>query len=208
MNLQLENKRALVTGSNSGIGEAIAKALAAEGTAVVVHGRDETKTRRVADEITRSGSRAAVAIGDLASDVEAQRVVDAALAAFGSIDILVNNAGVFHVRGWWDTAPAQWIEIYNQNVGGSVRLVQALAPPMRDRRWGRIIQISPGPIMTPAIAKIGMKEQEQKQFIDRTLLKRWGRPEEVARLARFLLTDDSSFIVGEEIAIDGGRQLT
>jgi 3-oxoacyl-[acyl-carrier protein] reductase len=150
MNLQLENKRALVTGSSSGIGEAIAKALAAEGAAVVVHGRDETKARRVADEIARSGSRAAVAIGDLASDVEAQRVVDAALAAFGSIDILVNNAGVFHVRGWWDTAPAQWIEIYNQNVGGSVRLIQALAPPMRDRRWGRIIQISSGMGLLPS----------------------------------------------------------
>jgi NAD(P)-dependent dehydrogenase (short-subunit alcohol dehydrogenase family) len=51
-------------------------------------------------------------------------------------------------------------------------------------------------------------EEQQKQLVDRTLLKRWGRAEEVARLARFLLTDDSSFIVGEEIAIDGGRQLS
>ena len=72
----------------------------------------------------------------------------------------------------------------------------------------RVNTLSPGPIMTSAIAKIGMNEEEQKQFVDRTLLKRWGRAEEVARLARFLLTDDSSFIVGEEIAIDGGRQLT
>jgi 3-oxoacyl-[acyl-carrier protein] reductase len=71
MNLQLENKRALVTGSSRGIGEAIAKTLAAEGAAVVVHGRDETKTRRVADEIIQSGGRAAIAIGDLANDVEA-----------------------------------------------------------------------------------------------------------------------------------------
>jgi 3-oxoacyl-[acyl-carrier protein] reductase len=53
-----------------------------------------------------------------------------------------------------------------------------------------------------------MSEEAQKQFADRTLLKRWGRAEEVARLARFLLTDDSSFITGEEIAIDGGLQLT
>jgi 3-oxoacyl-[acyl-carrier protein] reductase len=150
MNLQLESKRALVTGSSRGIGEAIAKTLASEGAAVVVHGRDETKTRRVADEITQSGGRAAIAIGDLASDVEAKRVADAALAAFGGIDILVNNAGVFHVRGWWDTAPAQWIEIYNQNVAGSVRLIQALAPPMRERRWGRIVQISSGMGLLPS----------------------------------------------------------
>jgi NAD(P)-dependent dehydrogenase (short-subunit alcohol dehydrogenase family) len=51
-------------------------------------------------------------------------------------------------------------------------------------------------------------EEQQRQLVDRTLLKRWGRAKEVARLARFLLIDDSSFIVGEEIAIDGGRQLT
>ena len=149
MNLQLENKRALVTGSSRGIGEAIAKTLAAEGAAVVVHGRDETKIRRMADEITQSGGRATVAVGDLASDSEAQRVADVALAAFDGIDILVNNAGVFRVRGWWDTAPAQWIEIYNQNVASSVRLIQALAPPMRERRWGRIIQISSGMGLLP-----------------------------------------------------------
>lgn len=109
MNLQLENKPALVTGSGRGIGEAIAKTFAAEGASVVVHGRDETNARRVADEITRAGGRAAIAIGDLTSDAGAKRVADAALAAFGHIDILVNNAGVFHARGWWDTTPAQWI---------------------------------------------------------------------------------------------------
>ena len=165
MNLQLENKRALVTGSISGIGEAIAKTLAAEGAAVVVHGRDEKRTRRVANEIARSGGRGATAIGDLAGDAEAQRAPPprgdragpppppraphAALAAFGSIDILVNNAGVFYARGWWDTTPAQWIEIYNQNVAGSVRLIHALAPPMRERRWGRVIQISSGMGLLP-----------------------------------------------------------
>jgi 3-oxoacyl-[acyl-carrier protein] reductase len=149
MNLQLENKRALVTGSSRGIGEAIGKALAAEGVAVVVHGRDEKRAHRVADEITRSGGRAAIALGDLASDAEAKRVADAALAAFGGIDILVNNAGVFHARGWWDTTPAQWIEIYNQNVAGSVRLIQALAPLMRERHWGRIIQVCSGMGLLP-----------------------------------------------------------
>jgi NAD(P)-dependent dehydrogenase (short-subunit alcohol dehydrogenase family) len=60
MNLQLANKRALVIGSSRGIGEAIAKALVTEGAVVVVHGRDETKTRRVADEITESRGRAAI----------------------------------------------------------------------------------------------------------------------------------------------------
>jgi 3-oxoacyl-[acyl-carrier protein] reductase len=150
MDLQLENKRALVTGSSRGIGAAIARTLAAEGAAVVVHGRDEKKARLVADDITRSGGRSAIALGDLGSDDEAKRVANAALAAFGGIDILVNNAGVFFTRGWWDTTPAQWIEIYNQNVAGSVRLIQALAPTMRERRWGRIIQVSSSLGLQPA----------------------------------------------------------
>jgi len=68
MDLQLQGKRALVTGSSSGIGEAIAKALAKEGAAVVVHGRRENEVVRVAKAITDSGGSAAVALGDLATN--------------------------------------------------------------------------------------------------------------------------------------------
>ena len=92
MDLQLNGKRALVTGSTSGIGEQIAKTLAAEGVSVVVNGRREDEARRVAKAITDAGGRCAIALGDLASDEEAARVADAALAAFGGVDILVNNA--------------------------------------------------------------------------------------------------------------------
>ncbi len=152
MNLQLENKRALVTGSSSGLGEAIARTLAAEGVAVVVHGRDQERTRRVASAISGSGGRAAVALGDLASDDETKRVAADALAAFDGIDILVNTAGAFPRRGWWDTTPAQWVELYNQNVGGSIRLIQALVPAMRERGWGRVIQISSGLALSPGPA--------------------------------------------------------
>src|SRR5438105_2795360 len=93
MDLQLAGKRALITGSSSGIGTGIAKALAAEGVSVVVHGRDAARAEAVAQEIRASGGQAAVALGDLETDGGADAVAAAAQEAFGGIDILINNAG-------------------------------------------------------------------------------------------------------------------
>ena len=149
MKLQLEGKRVLVTGSSSGIGAAIAKSFAAEGAAVVVQGRNEKAARRVAEEITGAGGRSAVALGDLADDPQAAEVAKTALAAFGGIDILVNNAGAFPESGWWDTTPAQWVELYNQNVASMVRMIQPLVPGMKERGWGRVINIASGAGIMP-----------------------------------------------------------
>ncbi len=99
MNLRLEGKRALVTGSSSGIGEVIAHALAEEGVAVVVHGRSRERAQRVASEIAGRGGKAFVALGDLATDAGAREAAEQALAALGGVDILVNNAGEFPFRG-------------------------------------------------------------------------------------------------------------
>src|SRR6516165_1256725 len=121
MDLQLVGKRAVVTGSSSGIGEAIAKALAAEGAAVVVHGRREAEARRGAAESTAAGGKAVVAIGDLSSGAGAEGVVRATNRAFGGADILVNNAGAFPHGPWLEPTADQWPELYNQNVGSMVR---------------------------------------------------------------------------------------
>ena len=98
MDLRLAGKRALVTGSSSGIGEAIVKLLAAEGVAVVVHGRNESRANAVAEAIRAGGGRAEVALGDLTTDAGADAVAVAALAG-GPLDILVNNAGVLVDKG-------------------------------------------------------------------------------------------------------------
>ncbi len=154
MDLHLAGKRALVTGSSSGIGEQIAKTLAAEGASVVVHGRREAEARRVAREIADAGGRAAVATGDLGDDGQAAAVADGAVAAFGGIDILINNAGAFPMKGFLDTTAADWNQLFNDNVTSVVRLVTRLVPGMRDRGWGRVINIGSflGPMPEPFIA--------------------------------------------------------
>src|SRR5262245_3171217 len=93
MDLRLKGRRALVTGSSSGIGEAIAAARAEEGAHVVVHGRNEERARKAAEAIGRKGGRASIAIGDLATDAGAAAVAGQALKVLGGLDILVNNAG-------------------------------------------------------------------------------------------------------------------
>ena len=144
MDMQLQGKRALVTGSTDGIGEAIATALAREGVLVVIHGRNADKAKRVADAIAEAGGKAAVALGDLANDADADRVAKDALAAFGGIDILVNNLGAFPQKPWLETTAAEWNELYNQNVGSMVRMITRLVPAMKERGWGRAIQMGSG----------------------------------------------------------------
>lgn len=140
MDLQLAGKRALVTGSSSGIGAAVARELAAEGVAVVVHGRDRAKAEAVAAEIGAAG----VALGDVSTD-EGQAVGEAALAALGGVDILVNCAGGV-VRSdnpdFFDVSPEEWEQSYRLNLFSAVRLSQRLTPAMMDRGWGRVINVS------------------------------------------------------------------
>jgi NAD(P)-dependent dehydrogenase (short-subunit alcohol dehydrogenase family) len=148
MDLELSGKRVLVTGSSSGLGEAMALLLAAEGAEVVVHGRDEPRTKSVAAAITKSGGKAEYTIGDLATDEGADVVADAALAG-GAIDVLVNNAGSYKHLSWTAATPEDWRETYEVNVISGVRMVQRLVPQMRERGWGRVITIGGGLAIQP-----------------------------------------------------------
>src|ERR1700754_4146764 len=141
MDLRLTGRRALVTGSSSGLGAAIARLLAREGADVVVHGRNEARTRAVAEEV---GAQA-VAVGDLATDTGA----DAVAAAAGQIDVLVNNAGAYDNLGWADSTPELWLRTYEVNVVSAVRMIRHFVPGMRARGWGRVIQIGGGLAVQP-----------------------------------------------------------
>ena len=150
MDLELQGKVALVTGSTSGIGEAAVRRLAREGASVVVHGRRGAEAERVVAGITAAGGKAQAALGDLSNDAGAAQAAGAALAAFGPIDILVNNAAVFRTDDWNNLDAADWIDQYDKNVGSIVRIVKYILPPMRERQWGRIIQMSSVGAMMPS----------------------------------------------------------
>lgn len=137
MDLNLAGKRALVTGSSSGIGAGIARMLAAEGCSVVVHGRDRARAEVVAAEV----GAAAVAIGDLATDAGAH----AAASAAGAIDILVNNAGGAagtSAMAWAEVDETGWIETYQLNAIAAARIIRRLLPSMKARGWGRIVNVA------------------------------------------------------------------
>jgi 3-oxoacyl-[acyl-carrier protein] reductase len=151
MDLKIKGKRALVTGSTSGIGEAIAKGLASEGVHVVVHGRKEAEAKRVVAEITQAGGKASYVIGDLAKDADAKQVA----AGAGEVDILVNNAGMYDAKGWFNETAEDWNHWYNVNVGSMVRLNNLLVPAMTKRGWGRVIAIASGLGTKPLVGMPG-----------------------------------------------------
>ncbi|XVV09599.1 SDR family NAD(P)-dependent oxidoreductase [Actinoplanes sp. CA-131856] len=145
MDLQLTGHRALITGSTSGLGEATARLLAAEGAEVVIHGRSGDRAREVADSIVKNGGKATIALGDLGTDAGADLVAEAA----GDIDILVNNAGAYEHLPWASATADIWLHTYNINVVSGVRMIQRLVPGMRDKAYGRVVTIGGGLSMQP-----------------------------------------------------------
>lgn len=142
MELKLKNKKGIVTGSSSGIGESIAKCLAREGVHVMVQGRNESELQRVVNEITASGGVAHYVVGDLGNDEDALRVAKITLEKFQQVDILINNAGAYPIQEWLTSTPQDWQELFNVNVISMVRMINAFLPQMQTLGWGRIIQIA------------------------------------------------------------------
>lgn len=152
MDLKLDGKIALVTGSSKGIGEGIAKGLAREGAIVIVHGRNKTSTEEVAHDIITQGGRAYSVFGDLTNDDDVQGLVNDAQAIVNPVEILINNAGGSgEPEDWTSTRPETWASCYDRNVLAAVRVTARLLPNMRAAKWGRIVNISSmAALMAPA----------------------------------------------------------
>ena len=140
MNLGLQGKLALVSGSTAGIGFAIAAALAEEGARVVINGRTEARVKDALEKL-RQQNRGAEFSG-IAVDLGTAAGVKALLKQVPSADVLVNNLGIFEVKPFLEIADADWLRFFEVNVLSGVRLSRHYLPGMLKKNWGRIIFIS------------------------------------------------------------------
>ena len=144
MDLGLQDKVALVTGSSRGLGLASAKALAAEGARVMLTARGAEQLARAADEVTALANADAVrtTVADLATADGVERAVGATVETFGRLDILVNNMGLGRGAGLLDTSEAEWAEAFDQTLYPSIRASRLAVPHMRRKGGGVIVFIT------------------------------------------------------------------
>jgi len=155
MDLGLKGKSALVCGSSQGLGRAIAQALAAEGANVAVNARSAEKLARVQAEIHEAtGARVAAAPGDLTDPGAVEEVVASAQAAFGRIDILVTNTGGPPSGPFESHSAEVWRHAIAQNLESVINLVRAVLPGMKERRWGRIVNVTSISVKQPVAGLI------------------------------------------------------
>lgn len=240
----LENKVAIVTGGNSGIGLAAAKELAEKGAKVIVTGRNKEALAQAEAEFNLIGIQA-----DQTDLKSIDRLVDQVSSQFGKVDILFLNAGIAAFAPVDSASEEHFDSIMNVNVKGVYFTVQKLLPILNDgasiilntsvnahlgmpnssvyaaskaavlslnkvfavelaSRKIRVNAVSPGPVETPLYGKLGLSNEEVAGFGtvlgEKILLKRFAQSSEIAKTVGFLASDDSSFITGTEIIVDGG----
>lgn len=139
MDLKLNGKLALVSGSTAGIGYAIASALASEGAKVIINGRTQSGVDKAIAEI-KAATNADV-LG-FAGDLSTADAADALFKQYPNVEILVNNLGIFEPKEFEDIPDADWIRFFDVNVLSGIRLSRMYLPAMKQADWGRIIFIS------------------------------------------------------------------
>jgi NAD(P)-dependent dehydrogenase (short-subunit alcohol dehydrogenase family) len=140
MDLGLEGKRALVTGSTAGIGLATAVALAREGARVVVNGRTRLRVDEACAKVRAAVDGAEVT--GVVADLGSAEGATALIAAAPELDVLVNNVGVFVPTPFENISDEEWLRLFQTNVMSGVRLCRHHFPRMKARDWGRIIFVS------------------------------------------------------------------
>ena len=243
---RLQDKVAVITGGNSGIGFATAQEFSAEGARVVVTGRNP---QAVQEAVAQLGGQAVGVVSDTGSMADVHQLAGQVQAHHARIDVLFVNAGVAFFAPIAQVDEAFFDAQFNINVKGAYFTIQQLLPLMNDHgsiiltsstaahmgmagasvyaatkaalttfartlsaelleRNIRVNVISPGPIDTPILGKMGMPAEQQaqtKQGLTQLVpMKRFGTPRESATVAVFFASDDSSFVTGDEIIAGGG----
>jgi NAD(P)-dependent dehydrogenase (short-subunit alcohol dehydrogenase family) len=140
MDLLLEGKLALVTGSTAGIGFAIAEGLAREKATVIVNGRSEARAVKAVTKIREKVAQAKLEV--FAGDLSTQETCETLKSRYPEIDILVNNLGIFNPQPFEEISDDEWRRFFEVNVLSGVRLSRYYLPQMKKKGWGRIVFIS------------------------------------------------------------------
>jgi 3-hydroxybutyrate dehydrogenase len=253
----LDGRVAVITGGGRGAGAAIARELASAGVAVIVTARGEDEINAVAQEIEQRGHRALALRCDVTDAADVEVMGGRALAWHGHVDIVVNNAGVAHAAPVTKTRIEDWDHLFAVNARGPFLCTRAFLPGMRDRGWGRVINIAstaalagdryiaayaaskhallgftrslaaevagsgitanavcPGYLDTDMtrdtidriVATTGRSRGEaQAAIAAKNPQGRLIQPGEVARVVRFLCTEEGSGVNGEAVLIEGDR---
>ena len=255
----LAGQKALVTGANSGIGEAVALALGRAGADVVVNfvtGAEEAE--KVVAEIARSGVRAIAHAADVSREDQVQDMFRRAVAEFGTLDILINNAGLQRDAPFHAMTLSQWETVIGVNLtgqflcareavreflrrgvvpsvskaagkiicmssvhqmipwaghanyaaskGGLKMMMETLAQEVAPQRI-RVNGIAPGAVRTPINTAAWNTPEAYRQLMTLVPYKRIGEPEDIGKAAVWLASDDSDYVVGATLFVDGGMTL-
>ncbi len=142
MNISLSGRAAIVTGGSKGIGLGVASRFAASGADVAIVARGAEALDAAVNSIKASAKGRVIGVqGDVAKAADIARVYDEAMKAFGKVDILVNNAGTSRTGAFETVTDEMWREDFDQKLFAAIRLIRLVWPQMKERRWGRIINV-------------------------------------------------------------------
>ena len=246
MTKRLENKVALITGGNSGIGFATAKEFVDEGAKVYITGRNQDALDRAVKEL---GPSATAILADSSRVADIERTISTIRGAGERLDVIFYNAGIARFTPLSDITEEEFEQIININLKGALFTVQKALPILNEgasillngsavvhrgmantavytaskaavnslartlsaelvERKIRVNVVNPGPVETPIFGKLGLPQAAVDEMADQigsqVPVGRFGRPEEIAKVAAFLASADSSFLLGVEITADGG----
>jgi NADP-dependent 3-hydroxy acid dehydrogenase YdfG len=139
---RLDGQVALVTGASSGIGEATAEALAAEGAAVALAARREVELASLADRLETGGAETLVVPTDVTDEAEVEDMIDTTVSELGCLDILVNNAGVMLLEAVAEADTDNWRQMVEVNLLGLMNATHAALPVMREQESGHVVNVS------------------------------------------------------------------
>jgi 3-oxoacyl-[acyl-carrier protein] reductase len=138
----LEGRVAIVTGGGGGLGEAICAKLAASGAALAAVDRELERAERVAELVSSSGGRSIAIEVDVSDKRSVEAMTERVSAELGGVDILVNNAAIYPRRAWTEIEEEEWDRVMAVNLKGYFLCARAAFPHMRERGWGRIVNVS------------------------------------------------------------------